>query len=160
MLSSRCPLPIVFGLAAVLLVGGALLGQAWPDLPVLSNPAQSGLLIAAITVFILEVLRRRGSDCPYLERSAFFRIPFYLASAVVLLGIAVLAVLSRSALSLVTAGLLLVSIGSAVWLHIRVDHSPSEFGAAPIWLVSIFRLAFIFFLGSAVLLVVRAIHAP
>jgi hypothetical protein len=144
----------------VLLVGGALLGQARPDLPILGNPAQSGLLIAVIVVFTLEALRLRGSECPYLEKSALFRIPFHLASTVVLLGIAVLAVLARSVLSLATVGLLLLSIGSAVSLHVRVDHSPSEFGAAPIWLVSVFRLAFIFFLGSAVLLVVRAIRAP
>ena len=158
MRSSFCPLPLVFGSATVFLVGAPLLGQAWPEIPILHNPAESCLLVGAVMVVTCEALRLRGSDCPYLEKSALFRIPFYISSTVVLFGVAVLAALARSVLSAATGGLLLLSLASAVWLHVRVDHSASEFGAAPIWLVSVFRLAFLSFLVSTVLLIARAIQ--
>ena len=154
--SSTCPLRLVFGAAVALIVGAALLGRVRPDIPVLHNPAQTVLLVASFMACALEVSRLRGSDCPYLEKSALFRVPFYLSTTVVLFVVAVLVALARSALVLATTGSLLLSVGCGVWIHVRVDHSPSEFGAAPIWLVSLFRLAFVSTLVSGLILVVQA----
>ena len=154
----RCPFPaLLAGYVLAVFVGDLVAtrvfhvstGRGWVPF---------GLFLALAAT--IEILARRGVECPYLESGGPSRVALYAALFVVTF-IVILPGVSLDSLFMPFFRWLLslfsVSVAAMLWIHVRVDHGPSEVGVVSRGALVVSRLPLYFLVSICVGVIILGI---